>query len=162
MKRIVAIVLALAVGPAEAGDDSQGLAIPDHWRELPEMVRAAPEDDAISVVSRGAWGDPVAGVFFTAQVIDTNEKANPTEIRRALLASLGDAEIEVQAPDPTGDPIVLEFSAAGFSGAVIAQISPQTKGKQRVRSVACFYNQREPELSEQLCKSLLTQFSASL
>jgi hypothetical protein len=156
---VVAVVVSIA--PARAQDAAPGLTIPDHWRELPEMIRSEPTLDGISIAARKAWGDPVGGVFFIAQTIETDKTGSAAELRAALVQTLGAAELKLGAADPTADPLRIDFEAAGLSGAVMASIAKQAKGKLRVRSVACFYNQREPEISEQLCNALFSQFAAT-
>lgn len=160
---VLAFGLVIAAARAEHGepDAAMGLEIPDHWRELPEMIRNLPVDPAVMVVSRGAWGDPVDGVFLLAQRLETTNKGNAAKLEAAMLEALTGGKLELKRSDPAAKPMTLSFTSAGFTGGLVAHVASPDKRKLRVSVVACFYNQREPEISEQLCKVLLTKFAAS-
>jgi len=183
----IALGLALVTGPGSAApggsnDAPHDMTIPGHWRELPELSRSAAAPDGVTVVSRRGWGDPVGGCFLLVQEIETAQKASADALRASLVATLEAAKLEVHAAALADDPAVIRFTGAapgrpgatpssvgetpdppgaGFEGAMLIAISAEAKGKLRARSTTCFYNQREPELSEQLCKALFKQFAAS-
>jgi hypothetical protein len=132
----------------DAGGAARAPALPEGWRELPELALAGTPGPA-RVESRRAIGDPASGCYALTQRV-SGEGARPKATRAALIAGLKRRGLEV-----SGDGEALTVSGLGVEGTVRTALREDGGGRLVAVSTACFYNGRQPGRCKAQCAALL-------
>jgi hypothetical protein len=144
---IAAVLAASAFFAAAAPKKPRAPALPEGWREVPELALAASPGPA-RVESRRAYGDLASGCYaLTQQVSGQGAKVDAT--RAALVAGLRRRGLEV-----SGDGELLTVTGLGVEG-TIRTVLREDHGRLVAASAACFYNRRQPERCKAQCAALL-------
>jgi hypothetical protein len=119
--------------------------------------RAVPADSALSIEAAAAFGDPALGCFALVQGVSV--PATDFELQRAtdrIIGDLGAAGFTVRAGATSSD---VPFAGGGFEGRMRVTTAAGA-GRVALRSVACFYNQREPARCRTACQTMLDSAGA--
>jgi len=156
--------LALGLGFRDAGAAATGYQPPAGWRELPDLVIAAPPAQGAAITFRGGWGDPGAGCFLLGQVATVGPGGTPAAIYAAMTTGLREAGFELRPTQAAAaaTAVLLELAGGAFTALVAgdAAVGDDRAGV-TARVAACFFNQRQPETSRQLCERELKRFVAA-
>jgi len=142
-------------GPASADTAAQWITVPTGWRPLADLViepPAAPPESAVRVESRSAHGDPAAGCFVLVQRLSVPAKG--FDQGRAMAALLEQLKGAGWTAGPASDG-ELPFLGPGLQGRLRARVDPEAGDRTVVLSVACFYNDREPDRCRPTCEAIL-------
>jgi len=150
-----------SVPPAAGGARAaEWVAVPSDWRPLAELAPApaAPESPArVSVGSRRAYGDPARGCYALVQEVTAASRGfDERRAMEALGRDLAAAGFTI-GPDAAG----LRFAGRGFEGRLRATATSPGADRIAVRSVACFYNDREPDQCRRMCDGILDSAEAA-
>lgn len=149
---------------AAAGTEAGWAAVPSGWRTLAELApegSAPPADAPVRVEERRAYGDPALGCFALLQRATAPAKGfderRVAEAFAAELRTAGFLQGQGQGPGPGPGPAGagLSFEGRGVRGQMRFSTAADAGGRIAVRSVACFYNDREPERCRPACDTLL-------
>lgn len=174
------LVVAMSAHPARAREPALAEAVPaaapGTWRELPMLAEKATSaalalwpDIALRV---RAAGDPAMGCFLL--VAEAEVQAADAGVHEALgkaLERAGMTTSQAQTSPPPGSlsttgrtVSALALETDPFRGRAVLVSSPMSGSSPHdaiaIRLAACFYSQREPELSARLCEKILREFEA--
>ena len=141
---VLSDLFSVAGAPAGGG----GPALPEGWREMPELVLAA-KPGQVRVESRRAYGDPASGCFALVQRV-SGERAKAAAARSALASGLRSRGLEV-----SGDGEEMAVAGLGIQGRIRTAMREEAGGRFSAVSTACFYNGRQPERCKTQCDALL-------
>ena len=133
--------------------------VPAGWRSLPDLVVPVAAQAAaakVRVEGREGYGDPASGCFALLQRVSAPAVGfSEGQANAALLRALGTSGF-------TAGPVSqaeLPFVGRGVQGR-IRSTTRQAGDRIAVLSLACFYNDREPERCRPVCDAMLDSAGA--
>ena len=150
---------ATAPGGATSSHAPAWVTVPSGWRPMAELAlpRAAPAGSSLSIEPASAFGDPALGCFALVQAVSV--PAADFEIQPAtdrIIRDLGAAGLAI-GPGATASDV--SFAGLGVEGRL--RIAAAAEGPRvALRSVACFYNDREPARCRTTCQTMLDSAGA--
>jgi hypothetical protein len=141
-------------GAGARGQGVEGVTIPAGWRPLAELAGSIPAQASgaqVVVESRQGWGDPAQGCFALLQRVSAPARGfHLGRTQAALLQAM-------QATGFTAGPNAaqLPFVGRGVQGRMRSSTQPQAEDRIAVVSLACFYNDREPDRCRPTCDAML-------
>jgi len=145
---ITAVLVATAFFARAEAPKARAPALPQGWRELPELALPA-RPGPVAIESRRGAGDPASGCYALVQRA-TGEHAKAPAARAALVAGLRKRGLEV-----SGEGEELAVSGLGVEGRIRTTMRDDGAGRLAAVSTACFFSSRRPDRCKSQCDALL-------
>jgi hypothetical protein len=148
---------ALQPGSAGAARDPavEWVTVPSGWRPLAELASdgSGQAGSEVRVEARRAHGDLARGCFALLQ--RATAPARGFDPRRATQSFIRELERVGFTAGPSGAGAEVPFVGRGVQGRMRATTAPDANDRIAVLSVACFYNDREPDRCRPTCDAML-------
>lgn len=126
---------------------------PAGWRALPAIaaaVAAAARADNAIVEGADAWGEPAIGCYAVWLTLRGADAAAPVLAEQILTSAAALSPTAIVRPTAADGVLGFGFARPPYRGQLRARL-----GGGRVSAVACFANQREPQVCDAACPRVL-------